>query len=182
MSLVTGEHCITEEVRTKLDEMYREPAYRTMFSPICIDFNIVDANTYNSESYIMYDGCEAVGLLKPTFDRDNQQVCNILPRVFAANRNRGYASYMFAWVIDEYFSRGYQKICTTVWSPNVASLALNRKFLVQEGFRPKQQNINGVLVDTHLFGLVREEYQNAKLLTDYYAIKQLVSETLGILQ
>lgn len=177
--LITGEHCITDEVRRQMDAMYRDPDYISTFTSAYISFDMLSVqNTWDAEPYILYDGETPVGVMKPSFDRVNMHVCSILPRIFPEHRGKGYGSYMFAWCIRNYFSKGWRKIYTQVWANNHHSLALNKKFMIHEAVRPEHQIINGVYQDVHYYGLLKHRYDNP-CDSAHRKINRNVEETLG---
>lgn len=165
MRLVTGQHCITPQVQEKMDELMRDPEYQQFFSAHYTEFNnLVVQNTWEAEPYILYSRDIPVGMAKPSFDRANNKVTNILPRIFKPYRRQGLGGFIFQWAFEKYFNEGFDKICTVVWSNNKPSLALNRKFFTEEAILKQHQLINGRRYDTHLFGMLAPEYRARKLL------------------
>ena len=165
IKMITGEHCMTPAVKEGLDSLYNSLEYQNMYSPAYMDFSsYVAVDTWKEENFVVYNQDVPVAVFSPKFDRTNNIVSALCPKVFLPHQKMGYGTYIFKWCIKRYFEdKNFHKICTTVWSNNLASLVLNRKFLKEEAVRKKHILVNGVYHDTHLFGLLYSDYEKQKL-------------------
>jgi RimJ/RimL family protein N-acetyltransferase len=178
MRLVTGSHCITA-IREELDGLLREEDHLCSTSGYHVNFEFDYKNTWDSEMYILYNvhGCP-IGIARPAFDRTDRIVTGLIPSIFKPHRGKGYASYMFAWLIEHYFKQNQHKICTTVYGCNTASLKLCRKFFIEEGVRSEHVYIDGNYYSSHLFGLIRSRYTDTNL-PEYVKIRERVLRSLS---
>ena len=162
--LVTGNHCITENIKLGFDTaMQHESAYCT-FGNNYHNFYLYNGKfetTYDEEFYILYDGIIPVGIFNPCFDRANNLVRGILPLIFMEHRGKGYCKNIFAWCINRYFKRGFSKIHLNVYESNKASLHSCSKFFILEGILRKQVFMCGEYCDRYVYGLLKSEYDGS---------------------
>ena len=166
VKLVTGKHMITDEIQKKIDSFYNEENYNRHFFNSYVDFNMfvsVD-DTWNNEMYLVYNHDIPVAIFRPSIDRWNRVISSIKPIVF--EKEIGIGTFIFAWCINHYFNQGYHKITTQVYTNNIASLRLNRKFLHEEGCRRQQLLINNKYENVYDFGLLSSDYFQDKNLQD----------------
>ncbi|HOB20719.1 MAG TPA: GNAT family N-acetyltransferase [Candidatus Atribacteria bacterium] len=77
-----------------------------------------------------------------------QAFCNLGIHLVKSARGRGIGSYLLAYGIEWAASKGYHKICLSVFSTNINAIRLYKKYgFVEEGIRREQYLINNMWVD-----------------------------------
>lgn len=77
-----------------------------------------------------------------------QAFCNLGIHLVKSARGRGIGSHLLTYGIDWAASKGYHKICLSVFSTNINAIRLYKKFgFIEEGIRREQFLINNMWVD-----------------------------------
>lgn len=166
VKLVTGKHMITDDVQKEIDNFFEEDnIVRHMYNSY-LDFDMFTpcSNTWDDETYLLYNNVFPVAIFNPSFNRWNRHVTAIKPVVF--EKGKGYGSFIFAWCINHYFKQGFNKISTRVYGHNEASFKLNENFLNIEGRRLNELFINNEYKTVYDFGLLKSQYDSDKKLQD----------------